>query len=247
MSGSPNPSAPETEASRLAAFLRILTAENLIVLLFSEGVGLPFCYEAPDLMMHGQVIKGLVSFAIGLPFVVLGGTWPFLKERIPGTFADSVRAVLLDFRGWLAIAAIGFIYVFGPPLLVGHSKPPRHISREAAERFQDAIAPYGNIQDPTKRGSVSITRCQTLEAADLLRDIWDPFYNVHWNVREVMSEAARFSRDGAVYVQGTFPDDLDKAIRALLLDSGITAHVRRLGTFQKGQLPEIGIDVDCNE
>ena len=87
-----------------AKIFRIITAENVIVLLFSEGVGLPFCYAAADLAMHGDVLKGLVAFAIGLPFVVLGGSWPFLKEQIPATFADSVRLVFLDFRGWLAIA-----------------------------------------------------------------------------------------------------------------------------------------------
>jgi hypothetical protein len=125
--------------------------------------------------------------------------------------------------------------------------PPRHISREAAERFQDVIAPYGNIQDMTQRGSAQIVRCQTLEAAELLRDIYDPFYNVHWNVHEVTGEAAKFYHDGTVYVQGTFPDDVDWGLQALFQGSGIGAHIRQLSKQQKGQMPEMGIDVECNE
>jgi hypothetical protein len=59
-------------------------------------------------------------------------------------------------------------------------------------------------------------------------------------------EAGKFYHDGAVYVQGTFPDDVNKELRAFFRDSGIQAHVRQLGTPQKGQLPEMGIDIDCN-
>lgn len=127
------------------------------------------------------------------------------------------------------------------------ARPARHISREAAEQFQDVIAPYGSIQNAAQRGSAILDRCQTLEAADLLRDIYDPFYNVHWNVHEVTGEAARFYRDGTVYVQGTFPDDVDKGLKALFRDSGIKAHVRQLGVSAKSQVPELGIDVECNE
>jgi hypothetical protein len=196
--------------------------------------------------VEGEFRKALVAYAIGLPFVLLGVGWPIVKDRLPTQFATSVRFVFLDFRGWLVIALIGSFYVFVPDF-IAHPKPPRHISRAAAEQFQDIIAPYGSIQNPAQRGKVIIVRCQTLEAADLLRDIYGPFYNVHWNVHEVMGEAARFYRDGTVYVQGTFPDDIDNGLKALFHDSDIKAHVRQLAKPQKDQMPDIGIDVECNE
>lgn len=238
---------PPQESTWWASLFAYLTAENAFVFMLTEAIGLPFCYTGPDFIMHGEIGKGLLAFAIGLPFVGLGVSWPFLKESVPKGFADSVRLIIFDFRGWLAVAFVASIYLFVLPQLRGASRPSRHISREAAEKFQDVIAPYGSIQSPTQRGTAILTRCQTLESADLLRDIYDPFYNVHWNVHEVTGEAARFYRDGTVYVQGTFPDDINKALNALFRDSGIAAHVRRLGTPKPGQMPEMGIDVECNE
>jgi hypothetical protein len=174
----------ETKLTIFRAFWRYITAENVIVVSLSEGLGLSFCYAGADRFMSGDFLRALAAFAIGLPFVILGGSWPFLKERIPLTFRNSVKVVFLDFRGWLAIALIGSFYILGPQLVQNAGPKPRHISREAAERFQDIIAPYGNIHNPMQRGRVTIVRCQNLEAAELLRDIYDPFYNVHWNVHE---------------------------------------------------------------
>jgi hypothetical protein len=119
----------QSSESRSGAIRKFLTAENFIVFLLNEAIGLPFCYEAPDLVMHGEIMKGLLSFSIGLPFVVLGAAWPFVREQVSKSFADSVKAVFLDFRGWLAIALAASICIFGPGFLVGQGICRRVIFR----------------------------------------------------------------------------------------------------------------------
>ena len=85
---------------------------NFSVITFSELVGFMFALPAGDALYRGDPVSSrMIVFAvIGLSFVLLGPNWPWLKSRLPRRFAASITRVGSDFRWWLAVLILGFIY-----------------------------------------------------------------------------------------------------------------------------------------
>jgi hypothetical protein len=223
--------------------------ENLITFVFCEAIGGPFCYAAAQEIMDGQWLKGVAGFAVGLPFAVLGFLLPAMGTS---ALARSARGVASDFRWWLVAMLPALVLMAWPATealrSVRSSSAARHLTHAAHVNLMDALAPYGLTPLGTTielQGFAQLVRCQTVEAAELLRDIYDVFYETRWNVHEVTGEAAKFDHDGAVYVQGQCTDELSDAFKRAFSDSGIVAHVRTR-SISKSDKPNLAINVDCN-
>ena len=88
--------------------------DAVAVFVFSEAIGVPFCVTGAELFMNDHVLKGIGGFALGLPFVVLGVAWPFLKQS---SFANSVGKAAVDFRWWVAVALALLVYSSFPRMV----------------------------------------------------------------------------------------------------------------------------------
>jgi hypothetical protein len=110
-----------------ASSTKIVTLENILVFVFCEVVGGPFCYAAAQEILDGKYTSGFVGFAIGVPFAITGVGWFWFKpwlQQMAAAVNQSISANLLG--GALLVA---FVYVAGPSFLkrmnvaLAHSQP----------------------------------------------------------------------------------------------------------------------------
>lgn len=90
----------------------------------------------------------IVFAVIGLSFVLLGPNWPWLKSRLPRRFAASITRVGSNFRWWLVVLLLGFVYLITGQWQLGHLEviPPDSPSTALATPLPE-FAKYSNAGD----------------------------------------------------------------------------------------------------
>lgn len=131
---------------------------NFSVITFSELVGFMFALPAGDALYRGDPVSSrMIVFAvIGLSFVLLGPNWPWLKSRLPRRFAASITRVGSDFRWWLAVLILGFIYLIAGQWHTEHIERVVETTPTPATRStEQPIAPPHTIPSNTISGNTS--------------------------------------------------------------------------------------------
>lgn len=88
--------------------------------MFFMAVAGSFMGVGTDTLMKESIWRAVVPYLVGVAFFILGVSWHWLKQFVGQRFRDSVAKVSTDFRWWLAIAFIVFLYsamptIFGSP------------------------------------------------------------------------------------------------------------------------------------
>jgi hypothetical protein len=93
----------------------LISLENVVVFVFCEVVGAPFCYAAAQEILDGKYVSGIIGFVIGAPFAITGVGWAWFKPWL----RKALTAVNQTISPNLLIAAllVLFIYVAGPSFL----------------------------------------------------------------------------------------------------------------------------------
>src|SRR5256885_4905247 len=91
---------------------KLAQMDDIVVFVASELVAFPFCFNGAEAFMNGRFRQGVIAYIIGLPFALLGLSYPFWK-----------RYVGERWRRWLFAAStlvlpvgliIAFVYIVGP-------------------------------------------------------------------------------------------------------------------------------------
>jgi hypothetical protein len=91
------------------------TLNNIVVVVASELLALPFCFNGADGIMSGDWSKGFKGFGVGLPIALAGLTFPLWRTRLrPAT----QRWIRTDAMRWMLPAAFLalFLFVLGPDI-----------------------------------------------------------------------------------------------------------------------------------
>jgi hypothetical protein len=97
-----------------------LPASAMLLLLSGSFLGV-----GTESLMSGDVTRTVVSYLIGTFFFVVGISWRQLKPMLGPTLSATAAGVASDFRWWLLISGIVFLYVGYPIFSMVRSTPPR--------------------------------------------------------------------------------------------------------------------------
>ncbi|SRR5216683_1540620 len=124
---------------------RTAPTNNFSVVTFCELLGFMFGLPAGDALYHGDKLSArMIVFAIiGLSFVFFGPNWIWLKSRLPRRFSASIVRVGSDFRWWIAILLVGFLYG-----IVGRSQSPQTTGNNPL-RISSPTIPSSQTSSPT--------------------------------------------------------------------------------------------------
>ncbi len=95
-------------------------SENSAVFAFCDLLGLMLALPFGDALRGAPITPRMIVFAsVGFLSAIFGHSWPKLSSgvRFPTRLSETVRTVSTDFRWWLAIILIAF--VFGGPDVLG--------------------------------------------------------------------------------------------------------------------------------
>jgi hypothetical protein len=99
----------------------LFSMDNVVVVVTSELIALPFCFNGADGFMSNDWLKTAKGFGIGLPIGILGLTYPFWRTRLKKPTQDWIRN---DARRWWPVALLlAFGYVLGPDIYQRATKP----------------------------------------------------------------------------------------------------------------------------
>ena len=92
------------------------TPSDRAVLGFCELPGLVFALPFGEDLYRDTQITGthILYLVIGLVSAATGCMWPRIRNALPLRFSETVARVVLDFRWWLTILLIGFVFVAAP-------------------------------------------------------------------------------------------------------------------------------------
>lgn len=105
------PTAAPVVATEKTYFQSLL--DNIVLVVTTELVALPFCFGGEEGAMNGDWRKALIGFGIGLPIGIVGITFPVWGRRL----ADATQQWLRKdaWKWWMPLAAVTlFVYVLGP-------------------------------------------------------------------------------------------------------------------------------------
>jgi hypothetical protein len=99
--------------------------DNLILVVTTELIALPFCFGGEEGAMEADWKKALIGFGVGLPIGVLGLTFPVWGKRL--AIATQIWLRVHAWKWWLPIAVtLAFAYVLGPGFIVARWSLSRH-------------------------------------------------------------------------------------------------------------------------
>src|SRR6266851_8903413 len=93
-----------------------MSTSDKAVLGVCELLGLMFALPFGEDLYHGTTITNWHIFylVIGILFAVAGPIWPQLKMRAPQHLSTTFVDAAQDFRIWLAVLLVLFVYGVGP-------------------------------------------------------------------------------------------------------------------------------------
>jgi hypothetical protein len=79
-----------------------------------EVLAAAFVAEAVAGLMRADIGEAVGALAIGIFLSLVGFFWASIKQKMPKKFSDTVAMVACDFRYWLAILLVAFLYLGYP-------------------------------------------------------------------------------------------------------------------------------------
>ncbi len=131
----------------------LISLQNVLVFGLSEGFGIPFCYAAAQQILDQKYVSGVVGFVVGIPLVLLGVSWPWLKMRATPAMIALMDRLVTPNRLLLVLAAL-FIYVAGPNFIAriniaqARLAPPPPVTRSATIAGKGAVTGSVRVQAP---------------------------------------------------------------------------------------------------
>jgi hypothetical protein len=91
---------------------RDLPASVLLILVAGSFIG-----AGTDSLMNRDGEHAVIAYAIGSLFFLFGASWHWTKRIVGPTFSRSVATVAGDFRWWLAVLGLTFVYLGSPQII----------------------------------------------------------------------------------------------------------------------------------
>jgi hypothetical protein len=120
----------------VASIVKNFSFDDLVVLLVSEGIGIPLTIAAGDTFVHEQWKPTIIGFGVGLPLMGLGATFPFWKSHVAAWFSDAV--VKIATFGFPVVLLTAIVYVLGPYILTRISPRADDIARAVISKLPAA-------------------------------------------------------------------------------------------------------------
>jgi hypothetical protein len=113
---------------------------NIIVVVASELIALPFCFNGADGFMSNDWLKTAKGFGIGLPIGIAGLTFPLWRKYLKRPTQEWVQN---DAKKWWPIALLlTFIYVLGPDIYnrIQVAAPPASVPGFTQQQVDEKVA-----------------------------------------------------------------------------------------------------------
>lgn len=93
----------------------LISLENVVVFVFCEVIGGPFCYAAAQEILDGKYVSGIIGFAVGVPFAITGFGWAWFKPWLRKALATVNQTISPNYL--IVALLVLFVYVAGPSFL----------------------------------------------------------------------------------------------------------------------------------
>ncbi len=218
-------------------------------------------------MLNGFYLRGVMGFAVGLPFGVLGVVWLVLREKFGPQVQELVRTAVLDMRIWMIGLVLLFFWISVPTIRTDHQLLvsiveevreikkgmnryvlPRHLTDQQSKEISDYLLHY----DPKELTIVFALNNE--EASEYELDFEHAFtrggWTVHRNPTDKFPDGTSLPEGLSTYFRGeptqkVKHDDKHPGADSLLGDALQQANIEPESSSQGGADNGIGTYTLC--
>jgi hypothetical protein len=163
-----------SESGIISTLKKRFSVDDLVVLLVSEGIGVPLTIAGGEAFAHEQMRPAIIGYGVGLPLMAIGFTFPFWKNWV----ADRARTwiVATAYYGLPILLLLAILYVLGPLLLDRVVTPDRlapAVQASLPSAFEIADAVVTKLSRPTTADEMAQAIAKKLPALPAANDIAD--------------------------------------------------------------------------